>query len=480
MKKSLCICVIVLVVALVSFPFAYKRIDIERETIVITEEVISGDPVWAEGVTLQFLTHWEQHALWDTKYTIGSGETETEFTFAEDGVIWSRSESEYLDFNVPLHFGTAVAVGASVEENAVDIYDMWIPEVLEDVASRTKPGESHTEEVSLADYYAYLPIDVSALSGKRDVSYYSSNGTETFADFFRVPALEEEIVEVSVTKSESGIVIGVKCNQSAFGMMADSTCYYGEDGCFFTFVCADFETGERLNLGENSGLFYVPYAERNYGRRTMDFDSVKKICELPEAALPAQLIWDEEKEKVYMAAEVGEEYRLSVYDVGETNAKLLTEITVLEKSASAEKLPYWADMTLEENGILLKWQDGSFSFVIEDNGKYELWCSNRFVPGINVMSEAESMGIPLSKIDSLNDIFQYEHALCFDGERLILGCYESWESVNMTVAVYNRQEQLYCGIYHHSAELDWQLRGNERIEVQGMQNERVEMQITME
>ena len=87
-----------------------------------------------------------------------------------------------------------------------------------------------------------------------------------------------------------------------------------------------------------------------------------------------------------------------------------------------------------------------------------------------VIMESEEVGECGQPVELgyLDEIFHFEHALLFDGERLVLASYDSWDSVNVTLAVYNREEQIYCGKYHHSAELDWYLAGNnDRIYVQG-------------
>ncbi len=457
MKKSLCIFVIIFAAALAGFLFAFHQIDSERENVVITEEVISGDPVWAQGMTLEFLSHWSSHALWDTKYTIGSGETVTEFSFEEDEILWPRSQSEYFQSDIITNFGTAVDASATTASAAVDIYNMWLSEILEDVASRAEAGETHVERVRLIDYYDYMPIDVSALSGERNVSFYS-NGVDDFSEFFRVPVREDDVVEISITKNPGGLIVDVQCNQTTGRLGVDSTYYYGEEGCFFTFACIDYVTMEYADAGENRGLLYVPYLHEKYGYDTLDMERMKKVCELQENTLPCQLLWDEEGDALYMVSKRKDAYQLSVYDVTGTDVALRQELTVLEKESSDE-LPGWGNMTVENDGILLKWTDGSFSFVTERDGKCELWCSNQFIPGVNALTATENMGMVLTEVEQTDDIFQYEHALYFDGDRLILGCYESWNSLNMTVAVYSRQEQLYCGIYHHSTELEKDMTG---------------------
>lgn len=470
MKKSVCIWLILVLVAVISLPVAFASVDSQREGVVITEEVLSGNPEAAEGVTLQFLTRWDAHALWDTRYKVGTGETVTDFDFVEDGVNWPEAGSEEVRLEVTTNFGTAVGVGA-IEQPEVYLDDMWLPEIIQDVASRTKIGETHTEIVRMADYYQYYPIELEAMCEALDMSFYSYRQTAYWEEFFHVQVSPEEMLKVSITKDGEEGVVAVDCNDIEGGRSIDfETAYaFGENGCFFTYACTDWERGERVALGENTGIFYAPYVTENR-RLTFEDTLVKKVCEIPGDIVPAQMLWDEKKGEMYLAARTVGEYRLYVYDVQDGGAVTLRqELTVL----AGEELPYWREMSLEEGGIFLKWSDGSFSFVAESNGDYLLWCSDVFVPNAEwqediVYPENTPVEVMLKYEEG---IFSYEHAIAFDGERLVLASYEVRESVNVTLAVYGRDELLYCGKYHHSGEVDRYLSGmgeSEWIYAQGM------------
>lgn len=494
MKKSLRLAIIFIVTVLVSLPFAFGIVDSQRESVVITEEILSGDPKAAEGVTVEYFAQWDALALWNTRYTIGTGETVTEFFFEGDGVTWPKEKGEYLEFNIPVNFGTAVAVGESAgATRGVDLEGTWIPEVLRDVAERTKPGETRTEIICLADYYEYYPLELSVRSEEHNMSFYS-NGVDYFSDFFRVKVPADEKVSVTIGKNEAGIVTDVECNSGwegadgwqEDGLSIDTAYAFGEEACLFTYVCTDWDTGERVHAEENTGIFYAPYVEEN--RRFTIPGHVKKVSDIPEDILPVEMLWDEERNELYLAAKAGGEYRLYIYSVvGETVA-LKQELVVLQRGdvletekddvwqdtgfgdeAGLKQLPYYREMTLEDGGILIKWTDGYFSFVAEAEDGYELWCSDIFVPGVQGMMDTvyDADGMPV-EIGYKEDIFSYEHALMFDGKRLVLASYDSWQSLNVTLAVYNSERQLYCGRYHHSTEADKHLAGlGERIYAQG-------------
>ena len=80
----------------------------------------------------------------------------------------------------------------------------------------------------------------------------------------------------------------------------------------------------------------------------------------------------------------------------------------------------------------MTWDDNSFSFIARENGQYRCWCSGVF-PG---------------------DPFPKEQVCIFNGEKLILAAYESWDSTNVLLSVYDELEQTYSGRYVHSGQED--------------------------
>ena len=53
MKKSFWFAAVFMVLALISLPFAIRRVDGGKEEIIIAREVLSGDLAAAEGIILQ-------------------------------------------------------------------------------------------------------------------------------------------------------------------------------------------------------------------------------------------------------------------------------------------------------------------------------------------------------------------------------------------------------------------------------------------
>ena len=66
MRKSLWVAFFWMGLALVGIPLAWALVDSGKERILITEEVLGGDPEAASGVTLRVASHWSGNLLWDT------------------------------------------------------------------------------------------------------------------------------------------------------------------------------------------------------------------------------------------------------------------------------------------------------------------------------------------------------------------------------------------------------------------------------
>lgn len=134
MKKSLVLYSILIGIALLSFPAALVMVDSGKERIVITEEVLSGDPEAAAGVILKIPVHYDRRLLWDTEYTIGSGRgAESVFSFSSRQVTWGwiseRKAGLYLEPGGG--FGTALVgfTGNPAASNAVN----YVPVNLENI-----------------------------------------------------------------------------------------------------------------------------------------------------------------------------------------------------------------------------------------------------------------------------------------------------------------------------------------------------------
>ena len=189
MRKSLWVAFFWMGLALVGIPLAWALVDSGKERILITEEVLGGDPEEASGVTLRVASHWSGNLLWDTEYTVGSGQAaRSGFTFSAGGVEWGYGQrrSASADFL----YGTAM----TVEGSLLNLESVLYPEIARAVAGRTRDGEALRETVRIGDYYEYYPAIEFGIQGTSvDYSIECGQSGDYLSELFRIPTAEDRI-----------------------------------------------------------------------------------------------------------------------------------------------------------------------------------------------------------------------------------------------------------------------------------------------
>ncbi len=499
MKKTAIITFAVFAVVLAALPLASWKVDGEKTSIDITEEPLVGNPAAASGITLRVAScfgeklSWSGNSkkgvnlLWDTEYTIGSGEgAKSTFAFSSKGTGWS-SQDIFFDIVCSLipHYGTTFN-GSFETADAAEL-PMW--EIVHRVAERTQAGEERRETVRIADYYAYYPVSRFDVQANKRVVYqeeaFQGDVLAYLSDFFRIPTGEDTLM-VRVIKDENGKISLAEMGFAATGdLQLGSVSAFGQEGCYYTFVPVyGGETGEENQdqtfraYGDreyNSGIFYIPY-EQGDNTLSVDRSQIKKVCELPKDEIPVMMVLDEDRGLLYLGSRGKNAFYLSIYAPNGEEGVLIEHIQVLsgrQGENGRSDFPLWRQMTVEDGGILITWQDNSFSFVAEDKGEFKLWYSGSFP--VNGMEEhifsqevsgshelrsflenksytdfGNNFFDPGQNIQNGNDCFTNGNACLFDGERLVLASLVDWQHVNVLLSVYYEDGLAYCGLYRHS------------------------------
>lgn len=422
MKKSLILWLLLAGLGVCSLPGAFALADSGKERIVIREEVLSGDPAKAAGIVLRIPCHWGRRLLWNTEYVVGAG-TESSFTFSTGQVFWRAPEVKCEAYLTIQETGT-LSFGPGITSLGWEYGGSYA--IVNSVAERTGNGEKRTETVRFADYSAAYPLDFSLSSGF-SVQYEGDymQARDYLSGFFHIRAAEEEKAEVTVIKNDRGEIeeAGFLWADSHEDIEIVSAAADGEQGIYFAYGLRNGETGEILDRGQNRGIFRFPCGEEERGFRSMDLMQVEKLQDIPDDVLPLEMLLDKERKRLFLAVQDREGFSLLVY-------RLEGELPVL-----SDKIPAKSGggalcrMEAEDGGVLLTFDDNSFSFVAEEGGRYREWCRG-------VFPQSES--------------FPEEHGCFFDGERLILAAYEDWHSLNVLLAVYDGEGLAYSGRYVHS------------------------------
>lgn len=458
MKRSLWISLLCMGLALVVILFAYTRVDGEKENVVISQEVLSGDPAAAEGVSLRIASHWNGHLLWDTKYRIGSGNgAESDFTFSAKQVAWEWESYPSARAHLPYGYGGSFGT-AMMEEDLPEDPQMPFFEIIQAVAGRTEKGETREETLRIGDYREYYPVDFE-LEGT-SVEYQGDyvQVLTYLTELFRIPVAEDRI-GITVEKNLAGDSVSCKQEQvrDAQSIQIADAWAFGKTGVYYGFCLEN--AGRRACRGENSGLFYLPFEARD-GWIRVDLMQMEKVCTLPEEAVLQGLLLEEEKGRLYATVKGENDYELLIYDLGDGTPGLTQTLALGQERlflTQEDNSLYLPDidfelellptgliaMSREDGGLLMTWSDNGFSFVTETKGEHQLWCSGRFPR----QSEEEYVGTGHGWRS--NNLFPMERECLFDGERLVLAAFEDWDSLNVLLAVYDREGETYSGLYRY-------------------------------
>ena len=150
--------------------------------------------------------------FWNTHFIPSENTVQTEFQYRED-------------YGDPLKFDSTYGM----EMNNITMVDVWgyegalaedadgLARAVQELEQSTPPGEQRETVVRLRDYEEFYTFSVDIFAPHDFFRVYNhwrtcSDGEkklfEDFQSFFRIPVLEDERMELSVTKNEKGTVYG--------------------------------------------------------------------------------------------------------------------------------------------------------------------------------------------------------------------------------------------------------------------------------
>lgn len=426
MKKSLITAGCFFLLAAISLPVSVCYVNQGKEEIVITQEVIEGDPEAASGIVLQMENTWNNHLFWETEYVIGNGSpAKSRFTFYAGRLRYNDvTESARLRNSLTYFYGPGYgAYGLNPDAVAV-------PEAVREMVRQTGPREAVVTVLSVRDLYEYWPVSVELSSDSHGFSAFQEYG---MSEFFQIPVPENATAEITIQKDSDDRCTQLQCNAESGTINIKSAGAFGTEGCYLAYYCVDAQSGDLTPPGEDYGIYYVPYQQGP--------ERIRKVFSLEKDCMPIALKTGEEAGQLWILILQGGRYYLNLLDLNEDgDCRLIQQITVLDTGMEKAESSL-ACITLTREGLLLTWQeDGLFAFISKDSEeRYALWCVDHF-PG-----EKEPAG---------NSLFPYEQVFLFDGERLALAAFPNWLSNDVQLAVFTKEGLAYYGLYRHSGEQD--------------------------
>ena len=449
MKRTLILLLVLLLAAAGLLTAGAGYLTGTEDDIVLTHNLVAGDPAAAQGITLTLPTGTQQAKLcWETTVDLGTAELypETEFRFYPTGRTWESTPEPRVEiytgstsFSMSSSGGIDFADYLGEGEDPSYRHDatlMVLPAV--DVAERTENGETRTETVRLADYYDYYPMTVELYlpdqEGRSHV-YATWADCQALTDYFGLRVPEDLMVEVSVTKDELGQVYNVETNDTGNQRFwFDCQAIVVENG-----ICMSISVeSENIDVPENLvacrdgfGLYFIPFSEElktdyEQGDPVFDLENIRMFCPLAQGSSPLLLNREAEGQVLLYAREDGA-LKLSVFDVDTWQCVQWETIFPLGEE------DHYSLLGSGDGFMVLYQADNIFRVVEEENGVYTPALSGTWDRGEGYVDE-----------------WWYETACAYDGERLVISGITGNGNGSLWVQVYDETGLTYGARIDHS------------------------------
>lgn len=431
MRKSFILTLALVVLAVCGLGMGAGMIGATADDVVITEQVVAGDPAAAEGVRVQMRADCTSHLHWDTHYAVGAPDgTYTDFTFSRQGIQTNEEAYGNIEFywiGNSSYSGAYDLSGEDGEENAP-----FGVKLFRAVAENTAPGSMHTEVLYVRDYYEYFPLDVHC--------YFSgtmSNATEKkIADamkaFFRIPVPEDCRVNVTVKKETDGSIYEMSMENfedTGLSLWTSSAVLNGV--CYFTVNMAGDNGGsvDTRDIPGGPGVYCLTYGTEDIGLET--------AFPLDPAAMVYDLHLSADARRLLLTTVEDNTYYLTVIDL-----QTMTELQKLPVLADAESNGYWCAHYEDDFFAMQFYSEPLQQFVVistPETGDYAIALQGSIDANDGVWNE-----------------YQPSVAMDFDGETLVIaapwlyGIERDYQTKGFALSVYDASGLLYAGNYSNS------------------------------
>lgn len=443
MKKFIALTLALVLLAIGAITAITAEIGSHDNTVTHTEKVIWGDPSAVEGAVVKSVSHYQNHLVWNSVYTVGKGtETEYKFHFVKH---YSNGKPRLSGFL--LH--TDIAYGFNLNEPASK--QTGIARVYKELYDSLDYDEQGSKTIRLADYYDYYPISVNinlpsllwnataeSFSDGRSVISTAQNQNDKkvyddICNFFKIPVVDTEYVDISVSKHH-GNNVGF-----GHGWSDKESDHYAIDtqSAYTDTVCFIAVSNRTLN-GEIMDFSNIP---GGYGIYALPYEGAKL-----------------KSEELAMVYKLDEDAVVNHITVSTDNSKLL--LTVVEGGASYFEVVDIATMTQLQK---FKINDGSHYIVYPNEGfiAYEFENHIAVIEEKNGIYELAFVADKFFADHTDNEYFYFRSgaALDFDGEKLIVVdnilTDQTWyDSCGFFMAVYDKNGLQYFGEYESSLDVN--------------------------
>ena len=215
MRKATILMALVLFLSVCGVGVLAADIFEEHNQVVLTEKVIYGDRTKANGLSVQVDSHYRSRLFWNTTLQFNdAADVHTDYSFSAKQIYKGREE-EYDGINI--HNNVMESVDTYVEEERLQ---EGIGVAYRELLDETEAGEDKSRNILLKDYISHYPIgfdldfpNTRLNSSRVDLDLWRDLGTvseseahivQKIRDYFKLPVLEDQYLEIHVSKRADG------------------------------------------------------------------------------------------------------------------------------------------------------------------------------------------------------------------------------------------------------------------------------------
>ena len=443
MKRLIAATLVLVLLSAGALAAVASSVNKSKDTLTYTESVLYGDPSIIEGAVVSGVLHYQNRLVWNTSYRFGIG-TESSFKYH-----FTKHYANGKPLLPGFILGNDIGMGFDYRKPASE--QSGISKIYKELYDSLDYGEQGEMTVRLADVYEYYPLRININLPKVSWSANTEHGIrignvgtpeeheadqriyDDICEFFKIPMLDSEYVDITVNKHNSGSVgfghgLSDK-NKDTFSIQSRSA--YTDGVCYIA-LNNRTEQGSIMDFGNipgGYGIYALPY-----GYRTIKTDELSTVYKLDDKAQINHLAVSDDQSKLL----------ITLYEDGIS----YLEVVDIKSMTRLQKLP----IAEGAHGIVLP-RDGFTVYVFNNH--------------IAVITESEgiySLALIAEKFpaNTDTDFFSVRSAtaLDFDGERLVMvdNTYfaNEWvEKCGFYAAVYTSDGLRYFGKYTSSLDANF-------------------------
>ena len=431
MKRSLALFAALIVVSLSGLIVTCGVVGGSAENVAVTEDIIYGDASFADGLTVHGVSRYGYYLYWDSEMkfenSVRTDSTDFRYYQLNRGDPRRGRSDPKVSYSDETGLSMPVVYNFYPNDKFAKDVEKWTAEL--------EPQSQEKRTVRVADYYKYYPVYPNlALPGARysgQALPYTTSWDDfqtKFQRYFRIPVLDDEYLEITLTKSENSFLYPSQSYSSyshaSYGHEFTPYCngVYTGDAYYFYFanraerrIEAGFLTTpddeilvDTSRIPGGYGVYRIPCVESERGALA-DIDGLSTAYPIDERAQITSLGASPDRSKLFLHTIEDRTWYLSVID--------RESMALLQKIEIRRNMPYFppsldggAFVVNGDNFLLVNFRDPTPEIVVLDERE----------DGYAVRQRIVNDGTPADNARAWDwwDSQMLDAAYAWDGERL--------------------------------------------------------------